>query len=72
MIGNATPRGASIAKSTAATGSYMRRQRRSPTRSATSTRSTRDIGRSGCAIRWTSNSRSGANSTIDGVGIGAR
>ena len=70
--GNEIPQAANTAPNTAATVSRMQRQRTSHTTNATSTPSTKVGGQSGYATSWKLSTRSGTNSSIDGVGIGPR
>jgi hypothetical protein len=66
------PAAANTAPNTAAMDTYTQHQRTSPTTNATSTRSSKDGGKNGCAKSWKSHTKIGTNLIIDGVGIGMR
>jgi hypothetical protein len=70
--GNKIPQAANTAPNTEAMVSRTQRQRTSHTTNAISTPNTKVGGQSGYATRWKSSTRSGINSSIDGVGIGTR
>ena len=70
--GNEIPQAANTAPNTAAMVTRTQHQRTSHTTNATSTPSTKVGGRIGYATSWKLSTRSGTNSSIDGVGIGPR
>ena len=70
--GNEIPQAANTVPNTAAMVTRTQRQRTSHTTNATSTPSTKVGGRIGYATSWKLSTRSGTNSSIDGVGIGPR
>ncbi len=70
--GNKTPQSANTVPNTVAMVTRTQRQITSHMTNATSTPSTKDGGQSGYATSWKLSTRSGTNSSIDGVGIGTR
>ena len=70
--GKEIPPAANNAPNTVAMVTHTQHQRTSHTTNATSTPSTKDGGQSGYATSWKLSTRSGTNSSIDGVGIRPR